>query len=119
MKARLPAGYGGGGSQNMQGMLKQAQKMQEQVAQVQEELKTKEYNVSSGGGAVKILISGEKEIKQLELSPDIVDPTDIEMLSDLIIAAINEAIRTVESASEAEMSKITGGMSMGGMGGLF
>ena len=114
MKAHLPQGYGGGPS-NMQGMLKQAQKMQEQMTALQEELDAKEYEIKAGGGAVTVKINGKKEILSLDLKPEIVDPDDIEMLSDVIVAAVNEAIRTVEDTNAAEMSKVTGGMNIPGM----
>ena len=115
MKARIPREYSAGPS-NMQGMLKQAQKMQEQMNQTQAELEAKEYEIKAGGGAVVIKMSGKKEILSLEISPDIVDPDDIETLSDVITAGVNEAIKTVENDYNAEMGKITGGM--GGMGGM-
>ena len=114
MKARLPQGYGGG-PQNMQAMIKQAQKMQEDMARVQEECEAKEYEIQAGGGAVTVKINGKSEILSIDISPDIVDPDDIETLSDIIIAGVNEAIKTVENDANAEMSKITGGL--GGLGG--
>ena len=114
MKARLPQGYGGGAS-NMQGMLKQAQKMQAQIAQVQAELEEKEHTVSVGGGAVQVVMTGKKELKALTIKPEVVDPEDIEMLQDLVISAINEAINNVEETTETEMSKITGGVSLPGL----
>ena len=114
MKARLPQGYGGGAS-NMQGMLKQAQKMQAQIAQAQAELEEKEHTVSVGGGAVQVVMTGKKELKALTIKPEVVDPEDIEMLQDLVISAINEAINNVEETTETEMSKITGGVSLPGL----
>ena len=118
MKARLPKEYTQGAS-SMQGMLKQAQKMQEQMAAVQEELEQKEYEVKAGGGAVTIKINGKKEVLSIEISPDIVDPDDIETLQDVLTAGVNEAIKTVEDDSSSEMSKITGGMGGFNMPGLF
>ncbi|MBR5559054.1 MAG: YbaB/EbfC family nucleoid-associated protein [Oscillospiraceae bacterium] len=115
MKARLPAGYGGGGMGNMQQMLRQAQKMQEAMAEKQAELEEKEYTTTAGGGVVEVTINGKKEITSLNLKPEIVDPDDVEMLQDLVMAAVNEAIRTVEDTSSAEMSKITGSMNMPGL----
>lgn len=115
MKARLPKGYGGGAPGNMQGMLKQAQKMQEDMAKIQAELEEQEYTVSVGGGAVTAVISGKKELKTLQIQPDVIDPEDAEMLQDLIISAVNEAIRTVEETANREMEKITGGMNMPGL----
>ena len=114
MKARLPEGYGKGPS-NMQGMLKQAQKMQENIAAKQEEINAMEFKTSSGGGVVEVTISGTKEIKSLTLKPEIVDPEDIEMLQDLIVAATNEAIRMVEETTTREMDKITNGLNVPGL----
>ncbi|MBQ2252207.1 MAG: YbaB/EbfC family nucleoid-associated protein [Clostridia bacterium] len=114
MKARLPEGYGGGPA-SMQGMIKQAQKMQERMAELQEELDAREYEIKAGGGAVTLTINGKKEVSTLEIAPEIVDPDDIETLSDIIIAAVNEAIKKVEETNSEEMSKITGSMSMPGM----
>ena len=115
MKARLPQGYGGGGPTNMQGMIKQAQKMQEEMARVQEELDAREYSATVGGGAVTATVDGKHMLKKLELKPEVVDPEDVEMLSDLVMAAVNEAIRQAVDTSEAEMSKVTGGMNMPGL----
>lgn len=114
MKARLPKGYGGG-PQNMQGMIKQAQKMQEDMAVLQEELDAKEYEIKAGGGVVKVVINGKKEIKSIEMDPEIVDPDDIETLSDILVAGINEAIKTVEETNSKEMEKVTGNMNMPGL----
>ena len=103
----------------MQSMIKQAQKMQEDIARVQSELEEKEYEIKAGGGVVTVKINGKNEILSLDISPDIVDPDDIETLSDVIIAAVNQAIKTVSEASSAEMAKVTGGMGgFPGMGGL-
>ncbi len=114
MKARLPKGMGGG-PQNMQSMIRQAQKMQEDMEKAQAELDEKEYETQAGGGAVKVKINGKKEILSIEISPDIVDPDDIETLSDVITAAVNEAIKTVETANAETMNKITGSLSVPGM----
>lgn len=114
MKARLPQGMGGGPS-NMQGMLRQAQKMQADMEALQEELKTREYSATSGGGMVSVVVTGEKEIKSLEISPEVVDPDETEMLGDLIIAAVNEAFRTAAATESEEMGKITGGMNIPGL----
>lgn len=114
MKARLPQGYGSG-PKDMNSVIKQAQKMQEEMTKTQEELEQKTFDVTTGGGAVKLTITGKREIKSIELSPEIVDPEDIEMLQDTLVAAINEAIRKVDETSESEMSKITGGISMPGL----
>jgi DNA-binding YbaB/EbfC family protein len=115
MKARLPQGYGGGGAGDMNSMLRQAQKMQENMAKLQEELEQQEYTVASGGGAVEVAITGKREIKSITIKPEAVDPEDIEMLQDLLTAAVNEAIRKVEETSSREMEKLTGGVSMPGM----
>ena len=115
MKARLPKGMGGGPT-NMQGMLKQAQKMQEDMAALQEDLDSREYDIKAGGGVVTVKINGKLEIKNIELDPDIVDPDDVETLQDILVAAVNEAIKTVEKTNEEEMKKITGSI---GMPGLF
>lgn len=114
MKARLPQGYGGGAG-NMNSMIKQAQKMQEEMQKVQQELEEKVYDVTSGGGAVQVTITGKREIKAITLKPEVVDPEDIEMLQDLLVAAVNESIRKVDEVSEGEMSKVTGGMNMPGL----
>ena len=119
MKARLPQGYGGGGAQNLQQLARQAQKMQDQMEAATEELNAKEYTASSGGGMVTVTISGELEIKKMEISPDVVDPDDIEMLQDLVTAAVNEAIHNANTDKEQTMNSISGGMNLGGRGGLF
>ena len=114
MKLRLPQGMGGGPS-NMQSMLKQAQKMQEDMAQKQAELEEREYETSAGGGVVNVKINGKKEILSVKIDPEVVDPDDVETLEDLVTAAVNEAIKTVEAVSAEEMQKITGSMSLPGM----
>ncbi|MBQ9976340.1 MAG: YbaB/EbfC family nucleoid-associated protein [Clostridia bacterium] len=114
MKARLPQGMGGG-PQNMNAMLRQAQKMQEDMAALQEELENREYEISAGGGMVKIVINGKKEVKSIKLNEEIVDPDDIETLEDILIAGVNEAIKRVESDASEEMSKITGSMNIPGL----
>ena len=115
MRANIPRGMGGG-PQNMNAMLKQAQKMQEDMAALQEELDAREYDISAGGGVVGVKINGKKEILSIDIQPEIVDPDDIETLSDILVAAVNEAIKRVEDTNNAEMSKITGSI---GMPGLF
>ena len=115
MKARLPKGMGGG-PQNMNSMIRQAQKMQEDMAALQAELEEREYDVSAGGGMVQVKINGKREILSINVNPDIVDPDDVEMLQDILVAAVNEAIKRVDSTTEQEMQKITGGL---GMPGLF
>jgi DNA-binding YbaB/EbfC family protein len=114
MRANLPKGVGGG-PQNMQAMIRQAQKMQEDMQALQEELDAKEYDVSAGGGMVNVKISGKKEILSIDIKPDIVDPDDIETLSDILVAAVNQAIKRVDSTNSEAMDKITGGMNMPGL----
>ena len=114
MKVRLPQGMGGGPT-NMQSMLKQAQKMQEDMANMQAELEEREYEVAAGGGVVGVKINGKKEILSVKIDPEVVDPDDVETLEDLIVAAVNEAIKRVETVSAEEMQKITGSMSIPGM----
>ena len=114
MKANLPKGIGGG-PQNMQSMIRQAQKMQEDMAAAQEELDAKEYEIKAGGGAVSLTITGQKEIKALTIDPEIVDPDDIETLTDILTAAFNEAIKKVESEHEKAMSALTGGVNVPGL----
>ncbi len=113
MRANVPKGAGGAG--NMQAMIRQAQKMQEDMAQKQEELDAREYEVKAGGGVVSVKINGKKEILSIDIQPEIVDPDDVETLSDILVAAVNEAIKRVETVNNEEMAKITGNMSMPGM----
>ena len=96
-------------------MLRQVQKMQEDMQAKQAELDAKEYEVSAGGGVVKVKITGKKEILNIDIDPEIVDPDDIETLSDILVAAVNEAIKKVDLTNDAEMGKITGGLSMPGL----
>ena len=110
-------GFPGGGMGNMQQLMKQAQKMQKQMEEKTKEIEEKEWEASAGGGAVKVKVSGKKEVVSVELSEEVVDPDDIEMLQDLIIAATNEALRMMEDESAEAMSQITGGL--GGLGGGF
>ena len=118
MRANYPKGMGGAG--NMSAMLQQAQKMQEDMAALQEDLDNREYDISAGGGAVNVKISGKKQILSLDIDPEIVDSDDIETLSDILIAAVNEAIKRVDDTNTQEMSKITGALGgMPGMPGLF
>lgn len=114
MKARLPEGFGGGPN-NMQGMIRKAQKMQEEMEKKQAELAEREFTTTSGGGAVTVVINGKKELKSLKLGPEVVDPEDIEMLEDLILAAVNESIRAVEDVTAKEMDAITNGLNIPGM----
>ena len=114
MKANIPKGMGGG-PQNMQAMIRQAQKMQEDMATLQAELDEREYEVSAGGGMVKVRINGKKEILSIDIKPDIVDPDDNETLSDILMAAVNQAISQVDKENNAAMGAITGGMNMPGL----
>lgn len=111
----FPGGMGMPG--NMNNLMKQAQKMQKQMEDNQKALEEKAFTATAGGGAVEVTISGKKEVTKVKLAEEVVDPEDIEMLEDLIMAATNEALRQVEEESSAAMSKMTGGM--GGLGGLF
>ena len=114
MKANIPKGMGGG-PQNMQAMLRQAQKMQEDMEALQADLDEREYEIKAGGGVVSVKINGKKEILSIDIEPEIVDPDDVETLSDILVAAVNEAIKRVETTNSAEMDKITKGMNMPGM----
>ena len=114
MRANIPKGMGGG-APNMQSLLRQVQKTQEEVAAKQEELDAREYDISAGGGVVSVKINGKKEILAVKISPEVVDPDDIETLEDLIVAAVNEAVKKVETVSAEEMQKITGSMGLPGM----
>ena len=115
MKVRIPQGMGGGPG-NMQAMLK---KMQEDMVTKQEELEAREYDVSAGGGVVNVKINGKKEILSVKIDPEVVDPDDVETLEDLIVAAVNEAVKKVETTSSEEMEKITGSLGSLGLPGLF
>jgi len=114
MKARLPKGMGGG-PQNMQAMLKQAQKMQEQIELKKAELEEKEYVVSSGGGMVEVTVTGKHEVKAIGINPEVVDPDDVEMLEDMLVAALNEANRQIDEEAEREMDAATGGLNIPGL----
>ena len=114
MKAHLPQGFGGGPS-NMQGVIKPAQKMQERMAELQAELDEREYDFTVGGGMITIKMNGKKEMHSIEIKPEVVDPDDIEMLQDLIVAGVNEAISSIEKTNNDEMSKVTGNLNIPGM----
>ena len=114
MRANIPKGMGGG-PQNMNAMIKQAQKMQEDMEALQADLDAREYDISAGGGAVSVKINGKREILSIDMKPEIVDPDDIEMLSDILVAAVNEAIKRVDDTNSNEMSKITGNVGFPGM----
>ena len=110
-------GFPGGMPGNMNNLMKQAQRMQRQMEETAKELEEKEYTAAAGGGAVTVTVSGRKEVTSVKLSEEVVDPDDIEMLEDLIVAAVNEAFRQMEEDSASAMSKLTGGI--GGLGGGF
>ncbi|MBQ4618044.1 MAG: YbaB/EbfC family nucleoid-associated protein [Clostridia bacterium] len=118
MKAKLPQGVGKGPG-NMQAMLRQAQKMQEDVQAKQAELEEREFTATVGGGMVTAVVDGKHLIKSLTISPEAVDPDDVEMLTDLVTAAVNEAIRTACETADEELGQITGGFNMPGMPGMF
>ncbi len=110
-KGGFKGGFGGGMSQ-MQ-MMKQAQKMQQEFQRMQQELESKEFTAKAGGGAVEATVNGKRELVKLKISPDAVDPDDVEMLEDLVVAAVNEAIRLYEAESDATVNKIAGGLNLG------
>ena len=113
MKARLPKEYQNA-TPNMNQMVKKAQKMQEDIAKVQEELETKEFTKQVGGGALELVMTGDKQLKSVKIKPEVVDPEDIEMLQDLIISGVNEILKEVDDYGAAEMEKVTGGVSFPG-----
>lgn len=114
MKARLPQGMGGGPA-NLQQLARQAQKMQETMEAVTAELEAKDYTATSGGGMVTAVVSGKLEVKSIDINPEIVDPEDVDMLSDVVVAAVNEAIRAAMDEKDAKMSAISGGLNIPGM----
>ncbi len=116
-KGRMPMGMGGMGGGNMQNLMKQAQKMQADMLKAQDELKTKTVEATVGGGAVTVVATGAKTIQEIRISKDAVDPDDVETLQDMILAAVNEALRMAGDLSENAMGGIAGGL--GGLGGLF
>lgn len=108
----FPGGFGGG---NMQQLARQAQKLQQQMTKMQEELEQREFEASAGGGMVTVKVTGKKELVSLEIKPEAVDPDDVEMLQDMVMAAVNEALRTANDTMEREMGKLTGGLNMPGL----
>ena len=109
-------GFGGGMMPgNMNQILKQAQKMQDNMQKMQQELEAKEFEVSVGGGAVTVKVNRKKELLDINMKPEVVDPDDIEMLQDLVISAVNEALRKVDEMQQSQMSKVTGGMNIPGL----
>ncbi|MBR3077297.1 MAG: YbaB/EbfC family nucleoid-associated protein [Oscillospiraceae bacterium] len=107
---------GGGINANM---IKQAQKMQQDMLRMQEEMESKEYDATVGGGMVKAVVNGKHTLLSIEINPEAVDPDDVEMLQDMVVAAVNEAMRKAETEASATMSKLTGSLNLGGLGGLF
>lgn len=108
-------GMGGmGGGMNMN-MIKQAQKMQQDMLKMQEELEVKQYEAAAGGGVVKAVVNGKHEVVSLTIDPEAVDPEDIEMLQDMVVAAVNEAMRKAEAEASQNMSRLTGGLNLGGL----
>jgi DNA-binding protein, ybaB/ebfC family len=99
----------------MNAMIRQAQKMQDKITELQEDIEARDFTASVGGGAVEVVVTGKKNIKSLTIKPEVVDPEDIEMLQDLVISAVNEAIANVEKVTEEEMTKVTGGVSLPGL----
>lgn len=112
MKARVPK-QTMGQQQNMNAMIKQAQKMQDEITKLQDDIEAREFSATVGGGAVEVTLTGKKTVKSLNIKPEVTD--DIEMLQDLVISAFNEAVGKIEEVTEEEMSKITGGVSLPGL----
>ena len=110
MKARIP---NQGGQANM---MKRIQQMQEEMTRVQQECEEAEYNASAGGGAIDVTVNGKHQLVSVKIQPDVVDPEDVEMLEDLLVAAVNEAMRKADEAADSEMGKNTGGMNIPGLG---
>lgn len=113
MKARLPQGCQNS-APNMNQMVRKAQKMQEDIGKIQEELAVKEFTKQVGGGAIELVMTGDKQLKSVTIKPEVVDPEDIEMLQDLIISGVNEILKEVDDYGAAEMEKVTGGVSFPG-----
>ncbi len=113
MKARIPQNMSG--PQNMNQMIRQAQKMQEDMAAFQEEFAAREFKAAVGGGAVEITMNGSREVLGVHIAPEVIDPDDSEMLEDLVASAVNEILRNIDAASAEGMNGITGGMSMPGL----
>ena len=111
-KGGYRGGMGGGMNMNM---IKQAQKMQQDMLKMQEEMESKEYDATAGGGMVKAVVNGKHEVLSLTINPKAVDPEDVEMLQDMVVAAVNEAMRKAEAEAAQNMSKLTGGLNLGGL----
>jgi hypothetical protein len=114
MKSRVPKQFQGGG-QDMNSMIHQARKMQDQITALQEDIEQRTFEATAGGGAVSVTVTGKKTLQSITLKPEVVNPEDIEMLQDLIISAVNEAVNQVEDTTETEMTKITGGVALPGL----
>lgn len=112
-KGGFPGGMGGMGGGNMQQLMMKAQKMQQDVARAQAELNEREFTASSGGGMVSVTVTGNKDVRSIVINPACVDPDDVEMLQDLVLTAVNEALRTATKTAEDEIGKITGGLGLG------
>jgi DNA-binding YbaB/EbfC family protein len=108
-------GFPGMGGGNMNNLMKQAQKFQKQMEDMQKELETKEFEASVGGGAVTVKVNGKKQFTDIKIKPEVVDADDVEMLEDLILSACNEALKKAEEENQGEMGKLTGGMNMPGL----
>ena len=108
-------GMGGFGGMNINQLMKEAKKMQADMEKTQEELQAKEFESTAGGGAVSVKVSGSKQILELKLNKDVVDPDDVEMLEDLVLSAVNEALKKAEEASSNQMGKLTGGLNIPGL----
>jgi len=108
----------GGQPVRQKDMMRQVQKMQEDLMRSQEELETKSYEATAGGGMIRAVVNGKKELEALVIDPEAVDPEDVEMLQDMVIAAVNEALRASEAAAAESMNKLTGGLNLGGLGGF-
>ena len=111
MKANIPKGMGGGPN-NMQAMIRQAQKMQDDMARVQQELEAREYTATAGGNAVSATVDGKHQLTALSIQPDVIDPDDAEMLGDLVAAAVNAAVNAAKADAQTEMDRITGGIDL-------
>ena len=108
-------GMPGGGGMNQAAMMKQAQKMQQEMLRMQQEMEAKTFTAAAGGGMVKATVNGKHEVVDLVINPEAVDPDDVEMLQDMVIAAVNEAMRTADTESANNMSRLTGGLNLGGL----
>lgn len=108
----FPGGFGGG---NMNNLMKQAQAMQKKMQDMQKEIESAEFEASAGGGAVTVRVSGKKEILGINIKKEVVDPDDVEMLEDLVLSAVNEALRKADEETESKMGKLTGGMNIPGL----